>query len=111
MYHDLLAELTGYRNELAIATAADDADRSALVQGEIARVSGEIQARVDEFEGAAKQHDADGQDVRGAEARVEARRYRDALDTTPTVTRPDQAQEKAVPAPKETATRRRTTKG
>jgi hypothetical protein len=108
MDHDLLAELTGYRNELA--NAAADADRSVEVQAEVDRVSSDIQARVDDLEKAAKTHDADGQDVRAAEARVEARRYRDALDTTPTVTRPDQAQEKAVPAPKETATRRRTTK-
>jgi hypothetical protein len=106
--HDLLAELTGYRNELAIV--AGDKDLTGQVQTQIDRVSTEIQARVAEFEDAAQVHDKAGQDVRAAEARVEARRYRDALDTTPTTTRPSGATETAVPASKETATRRRNTK-
>lgn len=106
--HDLLAELAGYRNELAVA--AGDKDLTGQVQSQIDRVSTEIQARVSEFEDAAQVHDSEGQDVRAAESRVEARRFRDALDTTPTSTRPSGATETAVPASKETATRRRTTK-
>jgi hypothetical protein len=109
MAHDLIAELTGYRNELA---NTGDADLAKQVQAQVDRVSGEIKAEADALDSTAKEHDDNGQDVPAAEARVESRRLRNALDTTPTDTRPAEAEEKAVPAAKETASRaRRTTKG
>lgn len=78
-YHDLLAELQGYRNELVNAENADNNDRAGAVRDEISRVEGLVRERADELDAQANEHAEAGQDVLAAEATVEARRYREAL--------------------------------
>lgn len=80
--HDLLAELVGYKNELANAENADNTERAGAVRDEISRVEGLVRERADEFEAKTAEHAKAGQDVPAAEATVEARRYRDALGET-----------------------------
>lgn len=77
--HDLAAELQGYRNELANVVAHGKDERAGAVREEITRVEGEVREVAEEYESKAEDHDAAGQDVLAAEARVEARRYRDLL--------------------------------
>jgi hypothetical protein len=76
MSHDLLAELTGYRNELTAVSG----DRAEAVKGEIERVTAAIRRKADALEARAEAHDEGGQDVPAAEARVEARRLREAIE-------------------------------
>jgi hypothetical protein len=75
MSHDLLAELTGYRNELTAVSG----ERAEAVKGEIERVTAEIRQKAEALDARAEAHDEGGQDVPAAEARVEARQLRDAI--------------------------------
>lgn len=77
--HDLAAELDGYRAELAHCEKYDKPERAKLVRGEIERVEGEVREKADALERAAAEHERAGQDVRAAETRVEASRYRDLV--------------------------------
>jgi hypothetical protein len=76
--HDVLAELQGYRNELAQAQQRGDSETAAAVQAEIERVSSTARsiaaAHADE---AARHHDA-GAHALAAQARAHAARYSDA---------------------------------
>jgi hypothetical protein len=80
--HDLMAELQGYKNELANADDAGNSERAGAVRDEISRVEGLVRDRAEGLEKQAEEHAAAGQDVRAAEAVVAARRYRRVLDDT-----------------------------
>jgi hypothetical protein len=77
--HDLAAELQGYKNELKQAEQRGNKERAAAVREEIKRVGAAVREKAEALEAAAHAHDAAGQDVLAAQARVEARRYRDLL--------------------------------
>jgi hypothetical protein len=47
MSHDLVAELQGYRNELASAERRGDTDRAAAIRAEVDRVSEALRGRVE----------------------------------------------------------------
>ncbi|MFI0484884.1 hypothetical protein [Actinomadura sp. 9N215] len=78
--HDLAAELAGYRAELAHCEKYEKTERAELVNGEIERVEGEVRGVAESLERAAADHEDAGRDVLAAQARVEARRYRELLD-------------------------------
>lgn len=106
MSHDVLAELEGYRNELAEAERHGRDEKAAAVRDEIERVKAAVEARAVALEDRAATLEGSGQDVKAAEATVEARRYRDAL------TEPDAERETAMAeAAPETATPRKRTGG
>ncbi len=77
MSHDLLAELAGYRNELAGAEARGS-ERAAQIRTEIERVEAAVTERAAELIAQAETHEGAGQDVLAAQARIEARRLTDA---------------------------------
>lgn len=99
MAHDLIAEMDGYRTELAnLERFGDKKDRAKAVKGEIDRVAGSIRLEAERLLAQAEIHEEAGQDVLAAQCRVEAKRLvregrleaaEDAADSTPT--------EKAVP--------------
>ncbi|MEU3563520.1 hypothetical protein [Kitasatospora sp. NPDC006786] len=78
MSHDLLAELAGYRNELAGAKARGSA-RTDDIAAELKRVTTAITDRAAELTDEAKDHQDAGRDVLAVAAHAEARRLRDAL--------------------------------
>lgn len=78
--HDVLAELEGYRNELANAERHGDDKKAAAVREQLDRVKAEVEARAVAAETRAEAFKADGQDVLAAQHEVEARTYRAALD-------------------------------
>jgi hypothetical protein len=79
MSHDLLAELAGYRNELASAERRNQTERAQAVQDEVDRVTDEIETRRKQLLIDAEGHDADGQHLLGAQARMEASRLGRAI--------------------------------
>src|SRR5688500_4591798 len=99
MGHDLIAEMNGYRTELAnLGRFGDKKDRVKAVEGEIDRVAGSIRLEAERLMAQAETHEESGQDVLAAQCRVEARRLvregglgepGNAADSTP--------KEKAVP--------------
>lgn len=97
--HDLIAELTGYRNELAAAQRYGHTDRAKAVQGEIARVAGDIQTRMEDLLSRAEAHDNAAQHTLGAQVRVEATRLRRALEAD----QPPAAENASEKAPRERA--------
>ncbi len=116
MSHDLLAVLAGYEAELAGYERQGRKERAAAVRGEIDRVIGEVQVRIERLLTSAEGHEDDGQDVLAAQARVEAKRLAAALpaEHRPSKLRalyPDQAgaQDAAESAPRETAAAKRKT--
>jgi hypothetical protein len=74
MSHDLIAELAGYRNELANYARSGKTDRVPAVEAEIERVSTAVRARVEQLLAQADNHEEAGQDVHAAKCRVEAKR-------------------------------------
>lgn len=106
MSHDLIAELQGYRNELASAERYAKTDRADAVREQIARVTGAIQERVDELEATAVEHEQNAQEVLAAHARVEAGRLRRALADRPEASPPG-AENAVAAAPRQTATTRK----
>ncbi|MFD9943201.1 hypothetical protein ACFWYW_14590 [Nonomuraea sp. NPDC059023] len=79
MAHDLLAELQGYRNELAIIGAQGDSERADAIRGEIQRVTDAVTGRITELQEAAAGHAGGGQDVLAGRALEEAARLISAL--------------------------------
>jgi len=77
--HDLIAELEGYRNELASAERHGDKDRAKAVRGEVARVAKAVNARVDQLLADADAADEELRDLDAAKKRAEARRMARAL--------------------------------
>lgn len=77
MSHDVLAELQGYRDELAGAEAYGREDHAARVRPEIDRLRAQVEARAAAAELRAAAAEATGQDA--SEHHAEVRRYRDAL--------------------------------
>jgi hypothetical protein len=106
---DLIAELTGYRNELAAARRRNNTDRAAAVTEQIERVTGQVRTRIEQLLAQAGNHEEAGQDVLAAQARVEAKRLgRETADATPAG---PGAENTAQSAPRETAvTKGRTAK-
>jgi len=102
MSHDLIAELAGYRNELAGYLRAGSTERAAAVREQMAAVTAAISGEADRLVARAENHEQAGQDVLAARARVEARRLRHAVDDAEVV------QETAADAtPRETAVTRK----
>lgn len=101
MSHDLLAELDGYRAELAGYERAKRADRITAVRKEIARVGKAIEVEVGKLIAQAENHEEAGQDVLAAQCRVEARRLARSLGDVPA------AENAADSSPRETATTKR----
>lgn len=79
MSHDLIAELGAYRVERGNLAAVGKDERAELVDGEIERVTAAITARADELDAQADEHDEHGRDGLAGEARIESRRYREAI--------------------------------
>lgn len=80
MAHDLLAELAGYQAEYAREDRNQRAERAAAVREEIDRVRGEIEEKAEDLEAKAAEYVDEGQDVRAAQAAVQARELRQALE-------------------------------
>jgi hypothetical protein len=78
--HDVLAELEGYRNELANALRRGNETKAAAVREQVDRVKADVEARAVAAEQRAESYKDDGQDVLAAQHEVEARIYRTALD-------------------------------
>lgn len=75
MGHDLIAEVAGYRTELAnLERFSDKKDRANAVRGEIDRVAGQIRMEAERLMAQAETHEEAGQDVLAAQCRVEAKR-------------------------------------
>lgn len=74
MSHDLLAELQGYRDELAGAVQYGKDVTAEAVRGQIDRVIEGIKVEVERQLTAAETFEDAGQDVPAAQARVEAKR-------------------------------------
>lgn len=103
--HDLLAELDGYRTELANAERAGRQDRADAVRPHLGRLAGLIEAEAARLDAQAETHENEGQDVLAAQARVEAKRLRRGAQLTADAS---PAGENAADArPKETATTKR----
>jgi hypothetical protein len=78
--HDLLAELAGYTNELAGAERRGRDEHATAVRAEVARVRAEIATRAEILEAQSADHIDAGQDVKAAQAAIEARELRQALE-------------------------------
>lgn len=94
MSHDLIAELEGYRAELAGYVRGNRPERAKAVREEMAKVVKAIGVEADKLIAQAQNHEEEGRDIPAAQARVEARRLRrpladlapaeeTAADTTP----------------------------
>jgi hypothetical protein len=79
MAHDLIAELNGYRAELAGAEQRRNTDRVDAVRAEIDRVTTQAQARIEQLLAQAENHEDAGADLAAAQARVEAKALAKAL--------------------------------
>jgi outer membrane biosynthesis protein TonB len=79
--HDLLAELAGYTNELAGAVQRGRDKQAAAVRAEIERVRATIAERAEILEAKSADHTEAGQDLKAAQAAIQARELRQALDT------------------------------
>lgn len=80
MAHDLLAELAGYRNELARENQLARTDRAAAIRTEIARVRKAIASRAEVLDAEGDNYVEAGQDLKAAQAAIEARALRKAID-------------------------------
>jgi outer membrane biosynthesis protein TonB len=80
MGHDLLAELAGYKNELARELGLKRRDRAAAVRDEIRRVREQISDRITELEAEAEDHIEAGRDGKAGECAVAARPLQAAYD-------------------------------
>lgn len=99
MSHDLIAELEGYRSELAGYERSGVADRAKAVKAEIARITKQVSVEADKLIAQAEGHEDAGRDVLAAQARVEAKRLRRAVG----VESAPGAENAAESAPRETA--------
>jgi hypothetical protein len=106
MPQDLLAELAGYNDELALESRRGRGERADAVRDEIARVRREIGEQADRLEAEADDHVEQGQDLKAAQAAVAARGLRAALEAAGP--HPAPLENTAESRPKETA--RATTK-
>ncbi|HEV2778688.1 MAG TPA: hypothetical protein VGX25_04735 [Actinophytocola sp.] len=79
MSHDLIAELTGYQQELAGAEQRHRKDRTEAVRSEIERVVTAVARRVEQLLAQADNHEDAGEDLQAANARVEAKRLARAV--------------------------------
>lgn len=100
MAHDLIAELAGYRAELANCVQRKS-DRTDQVREQITRVEAEIRKRVEQLKAQADNHMTDGHDVLAAQALTEARRLARESGIAPAGAETETATESA---PRETAT-------
>lgn len=109
MSHDLLAELQGYRNELAEAERRGRTEKAAAVRREIARVRESILDRVRELKDMADGHLDNGQDGLAAQCLVQARLLARAAEEIAAEAggAPPASETAAEKAPRETATPRR----
>jgi hypothetical protein len=108
MFHDLVAELSGFRAELATAIQTADAEREQAVRSEITRLEALIAARMRQHHIEADRFQADGQAGLAAQARQRAAEYAAALP--PEVAAPPAAENAAQSTPTQTAVTRRGTR-
>jgi hypothetical protein len=80
MSHDLVAELEGYNNELAREENRGRGERADAVREQIARVRKEIADRVEQLEADAEHYTEQGQDLKAAQAAIDARKLRAELE-------------------------------
>ena len=73
MSHDLIAELTGYQEELTAAEQRDRKERAKAVRAEITRVVDTAAQRIEQLLARAGNHEDAGEDLQAANARVEAK--------------------------------------
>jgi hypothetical protein len=106
--HDLLAELAGYRDELAEAEQYERPEKAADVRKEITRVEAAIRGQAAALDRQAEVHLANAQDVLAAAAGVEARRLREGLGQPVEPPATETAQDKA-PRERATTTRKKAT--
>jgi hypothetical protein len=76
---DLLAELGGYRAELARYDRLGRTERAAAVRDQIDRLITTVSAEADRLDAVSDNHMSAGQDLQAARATIEARRLRAAL--------------------------------
>jgi hypothetical protein len=80
MSHDLVAELTGYCNELARYEMHGVKERAAQVRKEITRVRGEISDRIKELKAEAADHQKAGNEGLAGQATDAIGPYAEALE-------------------------------
>lgn len=80
MFHDLTAELAGYRNALASEQRRGRDDRAEAITAQIDRVSAAIRTAMEDHIAHAEAHEGNDQHVLGAQARERADRLRRALE-------------------------------
>lgn len=80
MSNDLLAELAGYNDELVLESRRGRGERADAIREEIARVRREISEQADKLDVVAEDAIESGQDLKAAQATIEARRLRAALE-------------------------------
>jgi hypothetical protein len=107
MSHDFIAELGGYRNELARYTRAGDTGRADAVREQMAKVVTAIGVEVDRLDAVADNHMTAGQDLLAARATIEARRLRAALAELGTAAEQGEQETAADATPRETAVNRK----
>lgn len=78
LIHDLVAELAGYKRELA--ARGDDDSNAAAIREEILRVERVLREKAEALEAEASELEDNGQDVLAARHRVEARRLAEPLE-------------------------------
>lgn len=81
MSHDLVAELEGYNNELAREENRGRGERADAVREQITRVRKEIADRVEQLEADAEHYTEQGQDLKAAQAAIDARKLRAELES------------------------------
>lgn len=96
MDHDHLAELAGYRNELAQAERRGDDAHADEVRTEIARVTQTVARRAELLRAEADGHEAESRFEQAAQARRKARAYTDELGSLED-TQQEPPTERAVP--------------
>lgn len=117
MSHDLIAELDGYRAELARYAREGRTDRADAVREQADRVISEIRVEAEKADARADNHEEAGQDIAAAKERVEAKRLRRAfaeLDKPETATDEDAEPDTETATdktPRETAVRKRGSHG
>ena len=79
MSHDFIAELGGYRDELARYTRAGNTGRADAVREQIAKAVTALGVEAEKLDAVADNHMTAGQDLLAARSTIEARRLRAAL--------------------------------
>lgn len=105
---DLIAELAGYRAELARYERDGKTDRAAAVRQQLDAAAANLTVEADKLDAQADNHTTAGQDLLAARATIEARRLRAALaDLAPAVESAPAGETASDSTPRETAVHRK----